>query len=346
VVVDSPVSGRYYPKSYPELLAWFRTDADCRDYLEWLRWPDGFVCPACSTAGGWRIGDGRWMCSTCSKRISSTAGTIFQDTRTPLTIWFAAAWHLTSQKSGISALGLQRVLGLGSYQTAWTMLHRFRTAMVRPGREPLSGDVEVDEMFFGGVKPGKRGRGANGKVLVAIAVEQRAPKGFGRTRMAVIPDATAPTLRAFLLDNIEHGSVVLSDGFKSYPLAVGDDFTHKPFNVASSGAPAHVPLPGVHRVASLAKRWLLGTHQGAVEADHLTAYLDEFCFRFNRRNSRSRGMLFYRLMQQAATTPPVTYRQLVVNPSPKYTQSRGTTGSHLRPGSLELPSAGRPWRIT
>jgi len=343
-VVDVPIAGRHYPKSYPELLAWFRTDADCRDYLDWLRWPEGFVCPACSSAGGWRIGDGRWMCSTCSKRTSSTAGTIFQDTRTPLTVWFAAAWQLTTQKNGVSALGLQRVLGLGSYQTAWAMLHRLRSAMVRPGRERLSGDVEVDETVFGGVKTGKRGRGAAGKVLVAVAVEQRAPKGYGRTRMAVIPDASAPALRAFLLDHVEPGSVVLSDGFVSYPPAIGDEFTHRPFNVAGSGEPAHIPLPGVHRVASLAKRWLLGTHQGAVGADHLQGYLDEFCFRFNRRSSRSRGMLFFRLAQQAVDAPPVTYRELVMNAAPKLTPSRGVSGARPRPGSLELPPAGQPWR--
>ena len=344
LVVDTPIVSRHYPKSYAELLAWFRTDADCRDYLDWLRWPDGFVCPDCSAADGWRIGDGRWMCAVCSKRTSTTAGTIFQDTRTPLTVWFAAAWNLTTQKNGISALGLQRVLGLGSYQTAWMMLHRFRTAMVRPGRELLAGDVEVDETFIGGVKSGKRGRGSAGKVLVAIAVERLVSGGFGRARMTVISDATAPTLRAFLLENVERGSVVLSDGLKSYPIAVGGDFTHKSFNVAGSGVPAHIPLPGVHRVASLTKRWLLGTHQGAVEVDHLQAYLNEFCFRFNRRHSRSRGMLFFRLMQQSVDAPPVTYRQLVVNPASKRSQPPNPRKALHSPCSLELPPAGRPWR--
>ncbi len=263
------------------------------------------------------MGRSAWRCGSCRRQTTKTAGTIFQGTRTPLTVWFAAAWYLTSQKNGISALGLQRVLGLGSYQTAWAMLHRFRTAMVRPGRELLRGDVEVDETFIGGVKPGKRGRGAAGKVLVAIAVEQKQPKGHGRARIAVIPNAQAPTLAAFLLENVEPGSVIISDGLKSYPIAVGTNYTHKAFNVAASGQSAHLPLPGVHRVASLVKRWLLGTHQGAIEADHVQAYLDEFCFRFNRRSSRSRGMLFFRLMQLAAVAPPVTYRQLVVNPKEK-----------------------------
>jgi transposase-like protein len=259
-------------------------------------------------------------------------------------VWFATAWYLTTQKNGISALGLKRVLDLGSYQTAWAMLHRYRTAMVRPGRERLNGDVEADESFFGGVKPGKRGRGAAGKVLVAIAVEQHSPKGFGRARMQVIADATSVTLRDFLLANVKPGALVISDGLGSYPAACGDDYRHRPVNVRASGLPAHVPLPGVHRVSALAKRWLLGTHQGAVEADHLQAYLNEYCFRFNRRHSRARGLLFYRLMQFAIDAPPVTYRQLVVNPTPKPHQPIAPKGPRSQPGSLALAPAGRPWR--
>lgn len=341
-----PQAGLHFPGSYAELRAWFPDDEACTDYVEWLRWPGGFVCPHCGGTKSWPMAGAVRRCAACRRRVSSTAGTIFQGTRTPLTVWFAAAWYLTSQKNGVSALGLQRVLGLGSYQTAWAMLHRFRTAMVRPGRELLRGDVEVDESFIGGVKSGKRGRGAAGKVLVAIAVEQKQPKGYGRARIMVIPNAQASTLRAFLLENVEPGSVVISDGLKSYPNAVGNDYTHKPFSVAGSGQPAHVPLPGVHRVASLVKRWLLGTHQGAVEADHIQAYLNEFCFRFNRRNSRLRGMLFFRLMQLAAGAPPITYRQLVVNPKPKRLKPTAPSGPRPRPGSLALPAAGRPWRQT
>ena len=266
-----PRAGVHYPGNYAAMRAWFPDDAACRDYLDWLRWPAGFRCPSCDCTTCWELGRGERRCTNCRRRVSRTAGTIFQDTRTPLTVWFAAAWPLTTQKNGISALGLKRVLGLGSYQTAWTMLHRYRSAMVRPGRERLNGDVETDESFFGGVKPGKRGRGAAGKVLVAIAVEQRSPTGYGRARMQVISDATSETLREFLLANIAPGAVVISDGLGSYPAACGEDYRHTPFNVRASGLPAHVPLPGVHRVAALAKRWLLGTHQGAVEADHLQA---------------------------------------------------------------------------
>lgn len=339
-----PRAGQHYPSSYADLRAWFPDDASCLDYLDWLRWPEGFQCPHCGCGQGWEMAGAVWRCAGCRRRVSRTAGTIFQDTRTPLTVWFAAAWYLTTQKNGISALGLKRVLGLGSYQTAWAMLHRFRTAMVRPGRDRLSGEVEVDETFVGGVRPGKRGRGATGKVAVAIAVEHRFPKGYGRIRIAVIPNAQAPALRAFLSDHVEPGSTVLSDGLKSYPVAVGGAYTHKPFNVAHSGEPAHVPLPGVHRVASLVKRWLLGTHQGAVEASHLQAYLNEFCFRFNRRTSRSRGLLFYRLLQLAVGAPPVTYRQLVVKPRHKRVRPAAPARARTHPRTLALPPAGRPWR--
>lgn len=339
-----PRAGQHYPGTYAAMRAWFPDDAACLDYLDWLRWPAGFRCPSCGCTTCWELSRGERRCTDCRRRVSRTAGTIFQDTRTPLTVWFAAAWHLTTQKNGMSALGLKRVLGLGSYQTAWAMLHRYRTAMVRPGRERLNGDVEADESFFGGVKPGKRGRGAAGKVLVAIAVEQRSPKGYGRARMQLIPDATSITLREFLLANVEPGAVVISDSLGSYPAACGEDYRHKPFNVRASGLPAHVPLRGVHRVASLAKRWLLGTHQGAVEADHLQAYLNEFCFRFNRRHSRARGLLFYRLMELAVGTPPLTYRHLVVNPQPKRRRPIAPQGARSKPASLALPPAGRPWR--
>ena len=273
-----------------------------------------------------------------------TAGTIFHGTRTPLTIWFAAAWYVTSAKNGVSAKTLHRLLGFGSYQTAWTMLHRFRTAMVRPGRDRLAGEVEVDETFIGGVKAGKRGRGAQGKALVAVAVECLNPKGFGRCRLRTIPDAEAPTLRSFLLDCVEPGSVIVTDGFASYPPAIGDDYGHRPFPVAGSGIQAHVVLPGVHRVASLVKRWLLGTHQGAVAGDHLQAYLDEFAFRFNRRRSEFRGLLFRRLLEQAVQVGPLTYQSLVVNPSPKRTKPRPPRAHRVGPSSLLVQLSARPWR--
>lgn len=324
--------------------AWFPDDEACMDYRDWLRWLSGPVCPRCGRAGT-TLARGRvWRCGGCDKRVSRTAGTIFQDTRTPLTVWFAAAWYMTADPGGVSALTMQKLLGLGSYLTAWTMLHRFRRAMVRPGREVLTGRVEVDETFIGGEHPGRPGRGALGKSLVVIAVELDGLRGYGRARMQVIPNAEATSLREFLVATVEPGSTVVTDGWSSYPPACRDWFVHEPRPVAGSGKQANELLPAVHRVAALFKRWLLGTHQGRVDPEHLQSYLDEFTFRFNRRHSRARGMLFYRLLQYAASAPPLTYRQLVANPRPKKTKPTGVTGPRSRPLSLAGPSADRPWR--
>ena len=339
-----PRAGIDYPGSYADLLAWFPDDASCLDYLDWLRWPAGFSCPFCGGAVAWRYRDGRWFCAGCAHRVSATAGTLFHGTRTPLTIWFAAAWYMTSQKQGISALGLKRVLGVGSEQTVWAMLHRYRTAMVRPGRDRLAGTVEADETFVGGPEPGRPGRGALGKTLVEVAVEQDGPT-LGRCRMQVIADTTAPTLRAFLLAHVEPGSVVLTDGFTSYPAACGAEYVHRPEPIATSGRQAHELLPGVHRVAALTKRWLLGTHQGGVKPGHLQAYLDEFTFRFNRRRSRARGMLFYRLLEQAVHSDPRTYRSFVVDPgSSRRTMPVPPSGKRVHCTSLAGAPLDRPWR--
>jgi len=233
-----------------------------------------------------------------------TAGTIFDKTRTPLTTWFAAAWHVTAAKNGISAKTLERVMGI-SHHVAWHMLHRFRVAMVRSSREPLSGEVEVDETFVGGVdQGGKRGRGAN-KEIVVIALEIKHPKGFGRVRMRHVPDASAASLEPFVRETIAPDSIVCTDGWKGYH-GLSNGYKHRQMILSSLDDPAHVAMPGVHRIASLLKRWLLGTHQGAFSIDHLQSYLEEFTFRFNRRTSSSRGQLFRRLLEQAVATQPVT----------------------------------------
>ena len=340
-----PRRGRDYPATFTDLRAWFPDDAACLDYLDWLRWRDGFVCPHCGSAVSWRLRDGRRSCGGCARRVSATAGTIFHHTGTPLTLWFEAAWQLTSQKGGVSALGLQRVFGIGSYQTAWTMLHRYRTAMVRPGRERLSGEVEVDETVLGGPRGGKPGRGALGKTIVAIAVELHQPSGFGRCRLAVMPDVTATSLRAFLLANIEPGSTIISDGYASYPAATGSDYVHRPINVSKAGVQAHVVLPGVHRIAGLLKRWVLGTLHGSLEADHVQAYLDEFAFRWNRRKSETRAMLFYRLLEQAVRTAPITYTDLVVASRPKRPRPALPAIRRGASDTLVRPPVVRPWRI-
>lgn len=338
-----PVAGHDYPGSYAELLAWFPDEAACVDYLEWLRWPDGFRCPRCVSRSGWRLSSGRWECSVCGRQASVTAGTMFDRTRTPLRMWFAAAWLMTSQKQGVSALGVQRALGLGSYQTAWAMLHRYRTAMVRPGRERLGGHVEVDETFVGGVEEGRHGRAAETKSLVAIAIEIKHPKGFGRVRMQRVDAIRKESLIPFITGAVESGASVHTDGNQAYWTVPDHGYQHERTVLSQQNNPAHVVMPGVHRVASLLQRWLLGTHQGRVSPEHLDAYLNEFTFRFNRRRSRRPGLLFYRLLQQAIVTDAITYRSLVVNPRP--TGRRPPFPSS--PGRVAPVSVvHRPWRQT
>ena len=207
---------------------WFRTDVDCLDYLEWLRWPAGFVCPGCGHEGDWRLGDGRYMCSGCGGRWSVTAGTIFDRTRTPLTVWFNACWLFASGKDGMSALSLKRTLEIGSYQTAWAMLHRLRSVLVRPGRDRLTGRVEVDETYIGGKEKGLCGGRARGKkVLTAIAVELTEPKGLGRCRMRPVADASAASLHPFVTGCVEPGSTVVTDGWQGYSGLDGLGYTHE-----------------------------------------------------------------------------------------------------------------------
>ena len=303
----TPLLGRDFPDTYREFVRAFPDEGACLRYLEGLRWRDGFLCPSCKQVASqaWRQSRARLVCPACRHQASVTAGTIFDKTRTPLTTWFEAGWHVTTAKNGLSAKTLERTLGV-RYRVAWVMLQRFRVAMVRAERERLSGEVEVDETFLGGPKPGgKRGRGAI-KDLVVIAVEIKQPRGLGRVRMRHIPDASATHLLPFVSDAVLPGTAVLTDGWRAYNGLADRGYPHETTILSASDEPAHVLMPGVHRVASLLKRWVLGTHQGSVTPDHLQSYLEEFTFRFNRRNSRSRGLLFRRLMEQAVVTGPVT----------------------------------------
>jgi transposase-like protein len=254
-----------------EFQAWFGTDADCLDYLAWLRWPNGFICERCGHAACWRMSDGRLRCTACDARTSVTAGTIFDKTRTPLTVWFTACWMFASGKDGISALSVQRTLEIGSYQTAWAMLHRLRSVLVRPGRDRLAGMVEVDETYIGGEEPGLRGGRARGKkVLTGIAVEVSEPKGIGRCRMAPLADASAESLHAFVTDHVEPGSTVITDGWQGYRGLDQLGYVHDRRSQRAARRRGDDPgelLPAVHRVASLAKRWLLGTLKGTQTPD-------------------------------------------------------------------------------
>ena len=297
-----------YPRTILEFESRFASEEACREYLVALRWPDGFRCPVCSHPKAWWTGRHLLHCAHCGHQTSATAGTIFQDTHKPLRLWFRAMWYVTSQKHGVSALGLQRVLGLGSYRTAWAWLHKLRRAMVRPGRERLRGAVEVDEVYVGGEHAGKRGRGAAGKSIVVVAAEEDGTH-IGRIRLLRVPDTSGQSLCGAVAKSVEAGSLIHTDGLSSYNELDSLGYRHAVLR-QGSGEIGEDLLPRVHRVASLLKRWLLGTHQGAVEPAHLDYYLDEFTFRFNRRTSGSRGKLFYRLAQQAVAIEPVPESRL------------------------------------
>ncbi|MGH8268776.1 MAG: IS1595 family transposase [Steroidobacteraceae bacterium] len=312
-----PIAEEDYPRTWSEFMDRFASEEACGRYLERLRWPQGYTCSRCGAVGEpYRASRGRLMCRHCRYQASVTVGTIFEKTRTPLRVWLAAAWYVTNQKQGVSALGLQRVLGIGSYETAWAMLHRLRRAMVRPDRAPLNGDVEVDESYVAirdrQVPVSKAGRQSQTtQTLVAVAVERIHPRGFGRIRLRRLARASQEYLLPFVQDSVAPGARVHTDGSAAYLPLAELGYEHRPTVLLGSARPAHEVLPGVHRIASLLQRWILGTHHGAVQPGHLDDYLDEFVFRFNRRSSRSRGLLFYRLLQQAVATDPVTYSNLI-----------------------------------
>lgn len=301
-----------YPENALEFRDWFSTELACRDYLFRLRWPNGFRCPRCQKQKGWHyMSRPLYRCAGCDYQFSMIAGTLFEDSHKPLRLWFEALWYVVNQKSGVSALGLQRVLDLGSYHTAWKWLHKLRRAMVRPGRDRLTGIIEVDEIFIGGPRPGKRGRGAAGKELVLIAA-QADGKRIGRIRLSRISSANASNLETAISAFVEPGSIIHTDDWKGYYGLKALGYHHQVIRHES-----HVGdnlLPMANRVASLLQRWLLGTHQGAVRPSYLEYYLDEYTFRFNRRTSRSRGLLFYRLLQQAIVLKPVKGRNLIMPP--------------------------------
>jgi transposase-like protein len=298
-----------YPANQMEFEKMFKTEQDCINYLESLRWPNGFECPQCGSIRFWKKNKGRYECSDCHKETTVTTNTMFHKTTKPLTIWFRAIWWMIAQKNGVSAKGLQKVLGLGSYQTAWTWLHKFRRLMVLSGRNKLKGIVEVDEVLVGGKTSGKRGRGAEGKSLISVAVEVKGRK-TGRVRLEKIPDASASSLKGFIERNIEPSSIIITDAWPSYSGLEEMGYVQKVQKSVVKEDDEEI-LPNVHRIASLLKRWLLGTHQSYMNKNKLGYYLDEYVFRYNRRASNSRGLLFLRLLEQAVITEPVTYRKII-----------------------------------
>jgi transposase-like protein len=296
---------RDLPHDLPTFVRRFGTDAKCRAYLVRARWPAGFCCAGCGHDLAYRHKK-RLIeeCTACGKQHSILAGTLFEQTKTGLARWFLAIYLVTSSKGGISAMELKRQMGFGSYQTAWSWLHKIRRAMVRPERAPLSARVEADETYVGAPKPGKPGRGAGGKTTVAGAVESGRGKArgrrLGRLRLAVVPDVSANSLQGFLGQNVARPATVSTDGWSGYGGLDAAGYAHQPLNLAASWGDAALRLPAIHLVFGLTKRWLLGTHHGAVSNKHLPVYLDEFVFRFNRRTARSIAHRFARVIQQAA----------------------------------------------
>ena len=297
-----------YPKNQMEFEKSFATEAQCIDYLLNLRLENVFKCPSCSHSEYWVNNRKQMVCKMCNRQTSITAGTIFHSTKTSITVLFRALWFIVAQKSGVSAVSVQKILGIPRYETVWVWLHKFRRLMVMPERTKLSGTVEIDETLVGGKKSGKRGRGAEGKILVIIAIELIGKK-MGRVRMATIESADRHQINQFIKNNIALGSTVITDGWKGYTDVKKMKYQHEIQNKKIILDKEEI-TPNVHKIASLLKRWLLGTHQNYTSQDYLNFYLDEFAFRYNRRNSKSRGLLFYTLLKQAMSHQPLSKKNM------------------------------------
>jgi transposase-like protein len=295
-----------FPKNIIEFEKMFSDEKQCEEYLINLRWTNGFKCQFCSHNEYWLLSRHRIGCKFCKNKFSITSNTIFEQSNKPLSLWYRAIWLMIAQKNGISALGLQRLMGFGSYLTAWTWLHKLRILTVLPDRARLNGKIEVDETYLGGKKKGKRGRGAEGKIPVIIAVEIM-EVGTGRVRLSLIKDVKRKSLRGFIESNIENGSELITDDWRAYKKIEG--YKHTISNDTIFADDEEI-LPNVHRVAALLKRWLLGTHQQYIVGGKTQNYLDEFTFRYNRRKSLSRGLLFQRVMEQAIKHEPVLYSDI------------------------------------
>ncbi|MGI8521717.1 MAG: IS1595 family transposase [Nocardioides sp.] len=312
-----PVGGIDYPMTFQDFRSWFPDDHSCRKYLAELRWPDGFSCPTCGCGECWLVARELRMCVECSLKTSVTSGTIFHRSHTPLSTWFAAVWFVTSSKNGISAQGLQDALGFGSYETAWAWLHKLRRAMVRPDSELLGTvpgtTVELDQSFLGGKSSGKLGASSD-KSPITIAVERTARGRLGRVRLELAEKPGGLDMLDFATEVIAPGATIHTDGARMFLRLTELGYTHHATPSTKRGIKVEDPdavMPGPHLVSSLLKRWTAGTLHHRLSYRHMPYYLDEFTFRFNRRNSRARGMLFYRLLQQAVDTDPHPLNDLI-----------------------------------
>jgi len=288
-----------YPKDYRDLIKRFGTQDACIDYIASIRWKDGFTCTSCGGHDFWRLKRLSWTCSKCETESRVLAGTLFQDTKLPLTLWFQMIWWFMGQKNGASALSLQQNFGIGSYRTSWSTLKKLRLCTVLPTRSQLTGDVEVDQAFLGGV---------NGKEIILIAAEKRGA-GSGRIRLKHAKSETAKEVQGFILDVVELGSNIISDRHKSYPTIVEKGYIReamkKPYSWENVDGDDDRLLPRVGRVAAHMKRWYLGTYHGGMKIIEVQPYLDEFVFRYNRRTSKSRGLVFHRMVEAAVKSKPL-----------------------------------------
>jgi transposase-like protein len=296
-----------FPKTLAQFQARFRDDAACRAYLAACRWPDGYRCPRCAHAEAFELTSRRlWQCKACGQQTSVTAGTVLHRTRITLPLWFWAAYLIATHTPGMSGLQLQRQLGITRYETAWALLQKLRRAMVRPDRDPLQAEVEVDESYIGGPEVGLRGgRQLLDKALVVAAVEVRG-RASGRVRLQVVPNASGPALTGFVQAQVAAGAIVRTDGWQGYASLTALGYCHRP-RTQRHPALAERILPRVHRVFGNLKTWLRGTHHG-VGPQHLQGYLDEFTFRFNRR--RTPMAAFQTLLGLATLHGPTSYNRL------------------------------------
>jgi len=287
-----------YPKDYRELVTRFPSQDACIDYLAEIRWKGGYICPSCSSREFWRSKRKLWICSVCEFQSSVLSGTLFQDTKLPLPLWFQMMWWFVGPKNGASALALMQNFGIGSYRTSWKLLQKLRSCAVSPARLPLSGEVEVDEVYLGG---------ENNKQLIGVAAEKRG-KATGRIRLKHLQNRDNANIHGFIVESIEPGSKIISDRYKSYFSIVEKGYSHramkKPYSWENVDGDDDRLLPCVHRVAALLKRWYLGTYHGGMDMTGIQPYLDEFVFRFNRRTSNSRGLIFHRMVEAAINFHP------------------------------------------
>ena len=306
-----------FPSSEAEFRTRFAFDDQCREYLARRKWPEDFRCAHCGGRTAYFLPSKRvvYECAGCRRQVSVIAGTIFEQSKKPLALWFRAIFEVTASKQGISAAELQRKLGLGSYQTAWSWLQKIRSAMVRPDRQPLAGEVEIDESYLGGAEAGKPGRAAEKKAIVAAVVEKRG-RGCGRVQLGSIADVSAGALGAFVEKHLGSGETAHTDGWRGYGVLGKTGYRHIVWVSSKLDQTAAGVLPRVHLLFSLVKRWILGTHQGSVSRKHLDGYLEEFTFRFNRRRARRITHGAERLLGIAMATPPRPFRKIVGRPGP------------------------------